>query len=106
MYAKDLSELKYELSIKNRKDAGRKHFNDPNAFIECSNIMDGVYENIDYHNASRKRKKLFVFEFQAEIIKWRKLNICFVFLTEPYFFFSKRSQIKFDTFLDYENQQQ
>ena len=30
--------------------------NDPNAFIECSNTMDDVYENVDDYNPSRKRK--------------------------------------------------
>ena len=47
LYAKDLSESKYEFFIKKREEAGTKHFNDPNPFIECSNTMDGVYENID-----------------------------------------------------------
>ena len=42
LYAKDLSEPKYELLIKKHKDAGIKHFNDPNTFIECSNTMDDV----------------------------------------------------------------
>ena len=32
--------------IKKCKDAGIKHLNDLNAFIECSNTMDDVYENI------------------------------------------------------------
>ena len=36
LYAKDLSELKYEFLINNRKNAGIKHFNDPTAFIEYS----------------------------------------------------------------------
>ena len=35
LYAKDLSESKYEYLIKNRENAGIKHLNDPNAFIEC-----------------------------------------------------------------------
>ena len=34
LYAKDLSEPKYEFLIKKREDAGTKHLNDPNAFIE------------------------------------------------------------------------
>ena len=42
--------------IKNGKNAGRKHLNDSNAFIDCSNTMDEVYENIDGYNTSRKRK--------------------------------------------------
>ena len=58
LYAKDLSESKYELFIKKRKDAGIKHFNDLNAFIECSNTMDDVYENIDDYSLNRKRKMI------------------------------------------------
>ena len=58
LYAKDLSELKYEFLIKKREDAGIKHLNDPNAFIECSNTMGDVYENIDDYNSNRKRKVL------------------------------------------------
>ena len=45
LYAKDLSEPKYEFLIKKRENAGTKHLNDPNAFIECSNTMDDVYGN-------------------------------------------------------------
>ena len=58
MYAKDLSEPKYELLIKKRENARIKHLNDPNAFIECSNAMDDVYKNIDDYNPNRKRKIL------------------------------------------------
>ena len=35
LYARDLSEPKYEYLIKKREDAGIKHLNNPNAFIEC-----------------------------------------------------------------------
>ena len=62
MYAKDLSEPKYEFLIKKRKDVGTNHFNHPNAFIECSNTMDDVYENINDYNPDRKRKILIVFD--------------------------------------------
>ena len=102
MYAKDLREPKYEYLIKKRKNAGIKHYNDPNVFIECSNTMDHVYENIDDYNLSRKIKikKIIVFddmiadimtnkEFQAIIkelfIRCRKLNISLVFITQSYF---------------------
>ena len=54
LYAKDLSEAKYEFLIKKREYAGTKHFSDPNAIIECS--MDDVYENIDDCNPNRQRK--------------------------------------------------
>ena len=62
LYAKDLSEPKYEFLIKKREDAGTKHFSHPNAFIECSNTMDDVYENIDDYNLSRKRKTLILLD--------------------------------------------
>ena len=55
LYAKDLSERKYEILIENRQNVGIKHFNDPNAFIESSNTLDDVYENINDYNPSRKK---------------------------------------------------
>ena len=62
LYAKDLSEAKYEYLIKNRENAGIKHLNDSKAFTECSNTMNDVYENIDNYNPNRKRKILIVFD--------------------------------------------
>ena len=62
LYAKDLSEPKYEFLIKIRKNAGTKHLNDSNAFIKCSNTMNDVYQNIDDYNPNRKRKILVVFD--------------------------------------------
>ena len=86
--------------IEKCKDSEIKHLNDPNAFIECSNTMDDIYENIHDYNSSRKRKILIVFDdiiadiltnkkFQAIIqelfIRCRKLNISLVFITQSYF---------------------
>ena len=48
--------------IKKRVNAGIKNLNDPNAFIEYSNSMDDVYDNIDDYNPKRKRKVLIVFD--------------------------------------------
>ena len=62
MYARDFNEPKYEYFIKKREDVGIKHVNDPNAFIECSNTMDDVYEKINDYNSSRRRKILIVFD--------------------------------------------
>ena len=62
MYARDLNEPKYEYLIKKRKNVGIKHLNNPNAFIECSNTVDDVYENINDYNSNRKRKILIVFD--------------------------------------------
>ena len=43
LYTKDLNKPNYEVLIKKRENAGIKHFNDSNAFIESSNTMDDVY---------------------------------------------------------------
>ena len=56
LYAKDLSKPKHEFLIKNCENTGIKYLNDPSAFIECSNTMDGVYENINEYNPFRKKK--------------------------------------------------
>ena len=56
LYAKDLSEPKYEFLIKRCKNVGIKHLNGPKVFIECSSTMDDVYDNIDDYNPNRKRK--------------------------------------------------
>ena len=52
--AKDLSKPKYDILVKNHENVGIKHLNDQNAFIECSNRTDEVYENINDYNPSRK----------------------------------------------------
>ena len=62
LYARDLNEPKYKILIKKRKDAEIKHLNDPNAFIECSNTMNDVYENINDYNSNSKRKILIIFD--------------------------------------------
>ena len=108
MDGKDLSEPKYEFLIKKREDAGTKHLNNLNAFIECSNTMDDVYENINDYNPSSKRKILIVFDdmiadimsnekFQAIIkklfIRCRKINISLVFITQSYFSVPKDARL-------------
>ena len=62
LYAKHLSEPRHEYLIKNRENAGIKHVNDGNAFIEYSNTMDDVYKNIDDYHRNRRRKILIVFD--------------------------------------------
>ena len=58
LYAKDLSEPKYEYLIKKREDAGIKHVNNANTFILHSNTVDDVYEDIDNYNPKRDKKSL------------------------------------------------
>ena len=60
LYAKDLSESKYQFLIKKRENAGMKHLNDLN--INLKNSMDDVYEDTDVYNPTRKIKILLVFD--------------------------------------------
>ena len=100
LYAKDFSEQDYGYLIKNRENVEIKHVNNLKTFIECSNTMDDIYENIDDYNSTGKRKILIIFDdmiadimtnknFQAIIkvlfIRFRKLNISLVFITQSYF---------------------
>ena len=61
LYAKGLSKPKYEYLVKNRKNEGIKHVNDSKVFLECSNTMNDIYEDIDEYNPNRKRKILIIF---------------------------------------------
>ena len=72
LYAKDLSEPKDEFLIEKHKNAGIKHLNDPNAFIECSNTMGDIRNNINDYNPIRKRKISIVFDDMIEDISTNK----------------------------------
>ena len=95
LYARDLSEPKYEHLIKNREDAGTKILNNPNAFIECSNTMDDVYENNNDYDpitiifddmiADIMSNKKFQDIIKELFIRCRKINISLVFITQSYF---------------------
>ena len=113
-YGKDLSEPKYQFLIEKRENAGIQNYNDPSAFIEYSNTMDGICSNIDDYNTKRKRKILIVFDdmiadimtnkkFQAIIkelfIRRRKLNVSLVFITQSYFSVPKEVRLNFTHYL-------
>ena len=70
MYAKDLSEPKYEFLIKKHEDAGIRHFNE--AFCKCSNTMDDVYDIDDYN--SNSQKKIFIVFDNMIATLWRIKN--------------------------------
>ena len=114
LYAKGLSEPKYEFLIKKHEDAGAKHFDDPNVFIECSNTMGSIYENNDDCKPSRKRKILIVFDdmiadimsnkkFKTIIkelfIRCRNVNILLVFITQSYFSDPKDARLNLTHYL-------
>ena len=100
LYAKDTDEEKYQYLINKREQARTKNLNDPHAFIEYSNDMNDVLENINSYNKDRDEKVLIIFDdmiadimriekFKAIVkelfIRCRKLNISIVFITQSHF---------------------
>ena len=113
LYAKDSYEAKYQYLINKREKVGLDHFDDPKAFMECSNGMQDVYENIDDYNPRKKRKILVVFDDMIAdminnnklnpivtelFIRGRKLNISIVFITQSYFKVPKDVRLNFTHF--------
>ena len=100
LYAKDIHEPKYEYLINKREQAGIKNLNDPQAFIEYSDDMNDVLDDINDNNKNRDKKVLIVFDdmiFDIEynknlkrIIKElfyraRKINVSILFITQSHF---------------------
>ena len=100
LYAKDTDEDKYQYLINKREQAGIKNLNDPHTFIEYSNNLNDVLEDINNYNKKRDKKVLIIFDdmiadimrsekFNAIVkelfIRCRKLNISIVFITQSCF---------------------
>ena len=100
LYAKDILEPKYEYLINKREQTGIKNLNDPHAFIEYSDDMSDVLDDINNYNKSRDKKVLIVFDDMIADIEYnknfkriikelfyraRKINVSIVFITQSYF---------------------
>ena len=72
LYAKDLHEPKYEYLINKREQAGIKNLDDPKAFIEYSDDMDDVLDDINNYNKNKDKKVLIVFDDMIADIEYNK----------------------------------
>ena len=72
LYAKDIHEPKYEYLINKREQAGIKNLDDPKAFIEYSDDMDDVLNNINNYNKNRDKKVLIIFDEMIADIEYNK----------------------------------
>ena len=62
LYVKVAFESKYQLFINGREKVGIKTLKNPKAFIDYSQTIDDVYENLEYYNPTKKRRKLILFD--------------------------------------------
>ena len=58
LYGKDTDEKKYQYLINKREQAGIKNLDDPHAFIEYSNYMNDVLDDINNYNKNRDKKNI------------------------------------------------
>ena len=100
LYAKDIHKPKYECLINKREQTGIKNLNDPHAFIEYSDDMDDLLDDINNYNKNRDKKVLIVFDDMIADIEYNKkfkriikelfyrackVNVSIVFITQSYF---------------------
>ena len=62
LYVKDQYEARYQLLINEREKVAIKELKNPKAFINYSQTVDEVYEDLKDYNPKKKRKSLIVFE--------------------------------------------
>ena len=76
LYAKDPYEAKYQHLINKREQVGTDHFNDPKAFMECSNNMQDIYKNIGDYNPNKNFKVIIIFDDMiADMIDNKKTKL-------------------------------
>ena len=100
LYAKDIHEPKYEYLINKTEQAGIKNLNDPHAFIEYSDDMNDVLDDINDCNKNIDKKVIIVFDDMIADIEYNKnfkriikelfyrahkINVSIVFITQSYF---------------------
>ena len=51
-----------QLRITGREKKGTEHLKNPKAFIDYSQTIDDVYEDLEVYNPTRKRRALIVFD--------------------------------------------
>ena len=83
--------------INGREKVETEIFKKPKAFIDYSQTIDDVYENLEDYNPTKKRRVLLVFDYMIadiesnkKISNWmflrrRKLNISLGFISQSYF---------------------
>ena len=62
IYHKDPFKSKYEWFIKGREQVVIENLKNPNAFVDYSQTIDGVYENLEDYGPTKERRVLIIFD--------------------------------------------
>ena len=110
LYIKDPFQSKYQLLINGREKLGIKTLKNKKSFIDYSQTIDAVNENLEDHNPTKKRRVLTVFHdviadlelnetlsptVTELLLRGRKLNILLFFISQPYFKVPKRLNVTY-----------
>ena len=97
---KDQFKSNYQLLINEREKVGIGILKNPKAFIDYSQTVDDVYENLEKYNPTKKRRVLIVFDDMTAgmesnkkldpivtemFLRGRKLKISFAVISQSYF---------------------
>ena len=97
LYVKDPFQSKHQLLINGREKVWIKKLNNPKAFINYLQTADGVYENLEEFNPTKKWRALIVFDdmivdkesykkvspIVTELfLRYTKVNISLVFISQ------------------------
>ena len=100
LYVKNPFESKYQLLINGREKVRNQIIKNAKSFIDHSQKIDDVYENLGDYNPTKKRRVLIVFDDMIAamesnkrlslivtelFLRGRKFNISLVFITQSYF---------------------
>ena len=115
LYVKDPFKSKYQLLINGREKVEIENLKNPKAFINYSQTIDDVYENLVDYNPTKKRRVLIVFDDMIAdmesnkkklisidnelFLRGRKLTISLVFISQSYFEVSKTIRLNTTHFI-------
>ena len=100
LQVRDPLESKYQLLNNGRGKGRTENLKNPKAFIDYSQTIDDIYENLEDYNPTKKRRVLIVFDDMIAdmesnkklsptvselFLRGRKLNILLVFISQFYF---------------------
>ena len=74
LYVKDPLKSKYQLLISGREKVGTENLKNIKAFIDYSQIIDDVYQNLEDYNPTKKTRILIAFDDMIADMEFNEKN--------------------------------